>query len=182
MMQLFENPTTALGTAVVAIAAACAGVALLRRQQLLRATVRDVTREERAHLREQESMRRAMEALLQELERFAQQASAELDAKLVEIAAATAKVDERLTQLRQLATCGPSAAALEAVAETSAALEANETMAREQPAPPATDPAAELRREISALADEGASPPEIARRLGLLLGEVELVLNLRRAA
>jgi hypothetical protein len=37
-----------------------------------------------------------------------------------------------------------------------------------------------FREEVYALADQGRRPIEIAERLGALLGEVELVLNLRQ--
>ena len=124
---------------------------------------------------QQRQIERDMSNLMVEMLETARQMTAQLDTRAARLEALIRDADVRLAQLKSPA---PGAAAADQPGAT--APEA----AAEAPAPPAASEDVETppdprHAEIWALADEGQSPNEIARRLNRPNGEVELILAIR---
>ncbi len=135
---------------LVALCFVVVAVAALRRLQQRPATTRDLTREQLARLRDQDHIRKSLEELLRQLDAASGRMDAQLDAKLAELATAVQDADQRIAHLERLAGSKP-------------------------------DQTADKRRRarVYELADAGEEPMAIAELLGVPLGEVELLLNLR---
>ena len=115
-----------------------------------------------------------------QLHRFARDIDRRIEARLAELGDLLARAEEASARLR--------AATADADQERPPAPEPAPERGEEPPAgqalsqesPPAA-PGAVGHREIRDLADQGLSSVEIARRVGRPVGEVELVLSIRRA-
>jgi len=142
---------------VGAICLAMISVALLRRYQYRRLTARELTRQQRAGLRQQRELCQSMEVLLSELEELSARIDCQVEATL-------ARLESALADANRVAD-GPSRPAA-------------------TPAAPPVPPAQSDRscQRIYELARSGATPPSIAQMLGRPIGEVELILNLRQLA
>lgn len=155
---------------VAALAGGLGAVAWYRWARDRAATAREVTRAERAALREQDAMRGSMEELLQRLEDFAASVEARVER-------ASARLDERLKRVEQAA---PAPAP---IAEPSAPPIAAERTVRLRSSSDARSPAGvPWRDEARALLAAGQSPWHVAQALRVPVGEVELVYHLDRAA
>ena len=108
-------------------------------------------------------------------EKLAQQSEAmahQLDVRAARLEALLAKSDERIAALEKQLAARPAV-----------------LMEAKPPVPPAPahapfdrfEPPGMQHRDVYALADSGLSPVQIAQRLGKPTGQVELILNLRRA-
>jgi hypothetical protein len=135
-------------------------VSLLRRLQHRRVTARDLTREQRARLRDQQELQGSLEELLVQLEETAARINAQIDARLTRLEAALQAADERVGRL-DAPSCGARPAAL----------------ASTPPPPPL--PGTSKSQRVRELADKGTSALAIADALAMPIGEVELILNLR---
>lgn len=179
-------------------------VALFRRAVWRSATARDLTREQRARLREQREVCRTMDELLVQLEEASRRISAQVDTQFERLRAAIRDADERINRLERgrpvhrpaapppsqpveefrpglpapPPTAPPAAPAPAAV--TRAAVSAVVPTAPPAAAtPPPPTPADERRQRIYELADAGMSLVTIADVLQIPVGEVELILSLR---
>jgi septal ring factor EnvC (AmiA/AmiB activator) len=132
------------------------GVALLRRAQLRGVTLREATRAQRTMQRGQHDVTKSLAELLTQLEEVSRRIDAQVETQLTKLQAALDAADQRVAQL----TAKPGAAP-------------------PTPDPADTDPATR-RRRVYELADSGTVPISIAETLRLPLGDVELLLNLRR--
>ena len=180
-------------------------VSMLRRSQQRRASSRDLTREQLARLRDQKDVRQSMDELLVQLEEVSRRINAQVDTRFAKLETVIRDADERIARLEQLAPragrdsvrTGPPATNGGAKPGTSSgpsAPQAGEfqpglpvarrsTSPTEQAeGPSATPPASndERRQRIYELADSGTTPMTIADTLQMPLGEVELILSLRR--
>lgn len=144
-----------------------------------------------------------MDELLTQLEEVSRRINAQAETQLAKLTAAIAAADARLARLerplttrsaaRVVAAAGratpppaplapPPVAAPDALGQP----ESESSAAESPPAPPPQPPASSSesrdarRQRIYELADTGTTPITIADTLQVPLGEVELVLNLRR--
>ncbi len=138
-------------------------VSLLRQLQHRRVTARDLTREQRARLRDQQELQGSLEELLVQLEETAARINAQIDARLTRLEAAIRAADERVGRLDDPVR-GQRFGALPTT-----------------PPPPAEASAPKSQR-VCELADKGTSALAIADALAMPIGEVELILNLRSYA
>jgi hypothetical protein len=124
-------------------------LAFWRRSQQGRSTAREVTREQRARLRDQEQLRQAMQELLAQLEETATRVDAQVGTRITKLEELLRQADERL------------------VTEVGRAGGVRETCHDQCP-------------RVCELADQGKTPIAIAEALNMPVGEVELMLDVRR--
>jgi len=190
------------------ICLALIAIAFFRRAAWRSATARDLTREQRARLREQREVCRTMDELLVQLEEASRRISAQADTQFERLRAAIRDADERINRLshagpvRQstapppaqppprpleefkpgLPTAPPAAPAAAPAPPTVTRAVVSAVVPAAPPAavssPPPT-PADERRQRIYELADAGTSLVTIADVLQIPVGEVELNLSLR---
>jgi hypothetical protein len=125
-------------------------------------------------LAQERNVERQMQNLLVEMAEMARQISAQLDARGQKLELLIKEADEKMAELRTLteATVEPPRVKTMRLVEDDP-----EPMLRRMTIPPSQpDPRYE---QVYALADQGASAPEIAKRLNRPSGEVELILKLR---
>lgn len=130
-------------------------VSMWRRAQQRRATPRELTREQRARLRDQKELRKSMEELLVQLEEAATRINAQIDARMANLEALLRLADKHITR---------PAAPVAAPAEKP---------------PRAADAGPAQFQRVCDLADKGSPAIAIAEALQMPVGEVELMLNLR---
>lgn len=130
-------------------------ISVWRRAQPRRATARELTREQRARLRDQEELRKSMDELLVQLEEAATRINTQLDARTANLEALLRRTDERIAR--------PAAPV---------------AVPTDKP-PPAADAGPPQAQRVCDLADKGTPPIAIADALHMPVGEVELILNLR---
>lgn len=111
-----------------------------------------------AQSREHERLRSEIEKLAAELRALSHDIVRQLDERQAGLEKATAQADERIASLRAM---------LDVPVEAPAALNR-------------AGPPSDAARQVYELADRGMNAGEIARHVGRGIGEVELVLNLRR--
>jgi hypothetical protein len=173
--------------AVGAICLVLLAVAALRRSQLHRVTARELTRTERAQVREESEVQHSMDDLLTQLEEVSRRIDAQVDSGLNRLEAAIKAADARIARLDQATPSSgkrsqPDASrATPSVPPSPPPAAATPPPAVPPPAPPSSSPD-QRRRKIYELADAGAAPLTIADKLHIPLGEVELILNLRKFA
>lgn len=184
-----EGPLTAL----VALCAVAGAVVLLRRWQHRTGALRRATVESRADRRDADGVRNSLEELLAEVGGAAARLDERIASRLRELEAAEARIDARLAELRQAVACGSTESQTPAPAMDVATRRLNPLPAPHAPIPPAsTTPIVPRSTKaiepdsrfaaIYSLADAGATPPAVAEKTGLPLGEVETILGLRRIA
>jgi hypothetical protein len=144
----------------------------------------------RSTMAQQRALERDMQSLLVEYEQMIRNMTAQLDTRAAKLETLIKEADEKLAALGKSTAAGAmTAASTEAPIElglpsasngTSAAAIARATDLTPTPRrdPTGPDP---RHAEVYALADQGLSPPDVARRLGRPNGEVELILALRTA-
>ncbi len=174
-------------------------VVLLRRAQQRTPTFREVTREQRAWLREQQELKGQLEELLGEIEEVSRRVDAQTASRLTRLENLIGAADKRIAQLGAgtqsgRRSTGPGAAADSLrVADTPRRSGEPATTHAQSPvrAPgPISEPVSvaessvprlpDPRREVYAMADTGATAATIADALQQPVGEVELILALRR--
>lgn len=186
MLDWLTNGLAGPLTALLAFCAAAGLVVLLRRWQYRVGEGRRATVESRAERREAESVRRTLEELLAEVERAAARLDERINAQLRLLESAEARIASRISALSDLearhecdelhvvqktppkpaeSTRSPARSRSPIVSQTRDALGADER-----------------HQAIYALADSGASPAAIAEARRSPIGEIELILNLRRLA
>jgi hypothetical protein len=127
-------------------------------------------------LAQQRAVERDMSTLLVELSEMARQMTAQLDTRAAKLELLLKEADERIAALR----AGNPRSANSAERGTPDALEGVIVEARAALSPSLPEQRIDPRHaQVYDLADEGLSPPEIARQLGRPSGEIELILALR---
>lgn len=161
-----------MSSSQIALIVVIVGVSLImlistRRRLMVRNSnsPRAYVREQIAQIKEERKVSQEVTTVLQELENLARQINAQMDCRTAKLDSLIRAADERIDRLTRLAeTAGQPAASSAANVLTSAA-----------PSPRQ----ATLRRLVGELSDAGYSTLEIANRVGLPAGEVELILALR---
>ena len=124
-------------------------------------------------LARQRAVERDMSNLLVELSEMARQMTAQLDTRAAKLELLIKEADERIGALR-------SGSALQPDSAGRAALEGVIVEAKAPLGPSMPEQRIDPRHaQVYNLADEGLSPPEIARQLDRPSGEIELILALR---
>ncbi len=187
------------------LALVLAAVTMLRRHQFRTTSLRDAAREQLARLRDQREVQAALDDLLVQLEEVSRRVAAQVETRYAKLECVIRDADQRIARLEALSRAAPPAPP--PVAEPRrAAAPADETafqpglaaaavaapvaspapVAPRAPAPaspadgaPAA-PRSERFRRIYEMADAGTSALAIADALQVPLGEVELILGLRR--
>lgn len=190
MILAVDDVQQGLGMVVLVLAATTIMLVLLRRRQFRQVTGRDVTREQVARLRDQRSVRTQMDDLLIELEELSRRINAQLDTKFVRLETVVRDADDRIARLegvlgrpkapkpkegnrsekRNVETAKPAAPA-----DSSQAAGRGREPADASPRAPLN----EEQKRVYDMSDAGTDPIQIAESLGMTLGEVELILNLR---
>jgi hypothetical protein len=143
----------------------------------------------RSGMAQQRALERDMQSLLVEYEQMIRNMTSQLDTRASKLELLIKEADEKLAALRA-ASAGPatfgSATPVSAPAgDSGAAVETEAAIARatDLTPTPRRDPTGPDPRhaEVYALADQGLSPRDVARKLGRPNGEVELILALRTA-
>jgi hypothetical protein len=163
-------------------------VVLLRRHQFRGTTQRDLARDHIARIRDQHRLRDSMDELLVQLEEVSRRVGAQVDTKFAKLEKVIRDADDRLARLEgalkrsggNVAKPGvvlPSVAARRGASAAQEAGGGGEGPAEPRPAIAPDDARFE---QVYELADTGATPIRIAEQLDLPLGEVVLILNLRK--
>jgi hypothetical protein len=195
-----ESAGNGMLTVLLVLCATVIMVMLLRRHQFRKTTGRDVAREQIARIRDQRELRQSMDDLLVQLEELSRRVGAQVDTKFAKLETVIRDADDRIARLEHVlgsldgkqvtARTGsrqtrpaPSAPAVsKAVPSAPSARETGRDPDHESaPVAPAASQHSDPRfGRVCELVDAGASPIEAAEQLGLQLGEVELILNLRK--
>lgn len=181
-MMLSEADTLQNGLIILAAALGLTffSLSLTRRAQRRAAASRHESRTQSDSLREQSRLHSSMDGLLLQLEDISRRINAQIDTKFVKLETVVRDADDRIARLEGLlsgnAPTGPTAPAPgpqpaegTGVADFSSA----------EPAPSGQRSPNDRSQRIYELADGGMTPIKIAEALGLPMGEIELVLNLR---
>lgn len=170
-----------VASVAIVLGAALVAWSLWQRRRVMRqrgnAVVAKAGKRERTKLTVQESL--AVQRDVADLtEKLAQQSEAmahQLDVRSARLETLLTKADERIAVLeKQLAAKAP--AMMEAKPATASTLAPASTPFERLEAP------GMQHRDVYTLADSGLTPVQIAQKLGKPTGQVELILNLRRAA
>ncbi len=161
---------------LIMLIAAIAGLTILmistyRRIRSARRPGKSTVQQRYAELRGQQSAKRGVEEVMLELDQLSRQIHGRLDTKLVRLELLIRDADERIDRLARAVRSADGRAAVEV------------TIGRESPHDPA-HPMREAEPDphttIHGLADDGLEPAEIAQKTGKPIGEVELILALRK--
>jgi len=136
---------------------------------------KDPLERSRSHtgLAQQRGVERDMSNLLVELSEMARQMTAQLDTRAAKLELLIKEADERIAALRSVGVIPANSA-------VAGALEGVIIEARASLGPCLPEQRIDPRHaQVYDLADEGLSPPEIARQLDRPSGEIELILALR---
>ncbi|MBI4577219.1 MAG: hypothetical protein HY722_13250 [Planctomycetes bacterium] len=134
--------------------------------------------------REETALKESMDGLLVEIQETAREMNGRMDSKMRLLNQLIADADDRLTRMAQVrdelerAAAAALARTVEGAAAAAPGLAPAPGGARRPTLATASPP--ERHAEVHALADRGLGSPEIASRLGRHLGEVELILGLRK--
>lgn len=200
-----DNGMTTLLLVLCAIAIM---VVLLRRHQSRDTTHRDTARSQINRVRDQQRLHSSMDELLVQLEEVSRRVAAQVETKFAKLEKVVRDADDRIARLEGVLRRAGGEAALTHAAATSAPANPAEhtsgddaivdqqlpaslsdnsaqTVELTEPIEPTdtvelTEPVDPRFEHIYELADGGASPIEVAEQLELPVGEVELILNLRK--
>ena len=159
-----------------------AAVTMLRRHQFRTTSLRDMAREQLARLRDQREVQAALDDLLVQLEEVSRRVAAQVETRYAKLECVIRDADQRIARLEALSRAappGPPPAAEPAFQPGLAAAAVAPPVAPAAPGAPAA-PRSERFRRIYEMADAGTSALAIADALQIPLGEVELILGLRR--
>jgi TolA-binding protein len=170
-------------------------VSMLRRSQQRGATARELSREQLARLRDQRDVRASMDELLVQLEDLSRRINAQVDTRFLKLETVIQQADQRIARLEQL-TGSKSRRPADSTPARSPSSPPTSFAGTEKPRPeppdaalcsdsanqsPAPAESREQRRQrVYDLADTGTTPITIADMLRMPLGEVELILSLRK--
>ena len=164
-------------------------VVLLRRHQFRGTTQREMARDHVARIRDQHRLRESMDELLIQLEEVSRRVSAQVDTKFAKLEKVIRDADDRTARLEGVLRRAGGESAKPRTATPSVPTGAAASLLRgraggdfeshaEQRAP--AEPVDPRFERIYELVDAGATPIKVAEQLDMPLGEVELILNLRK--
>jgi TolA-binding protein len=170
-------------------------VSMLRRSRQRSATGRELSREQLARLRDQRDVRASMDELLIQLEDVSRRINAQVDTRFLKLETVIREADQRIARLEQL-TGSKSRRPADSTPARNLSSPLTTPTGTEKPQPespdavlrsdsanqsPAPAESREQRRQhVYDLADTGTTPITIADMLRMPLGEVELILSLRK--
>ena len=164
-------------------------VVLLRRHQFRGTPRRDMARDHVARRRDQRQVRQTMDELLVQLEEVSRSVGAQVETKFAKLEKVIRDADDRIARLEgvlERSGSEPSAAPASTPPTTPkvAARPSRDGAGREpqrhpEPIPP-IQPVDPRFQRVYDLVDAGTSTIRAAEQLNLPLGEVELILNLRK--
>ena len=155
--------------------AAAAGLTMVmvstyRRQQRSARSETPTVRQRYDDSRRQTSAKRELEQVMLELDQLARQVHGRLDTKLARLEIVIRDADARIERLSRLMRSAQGGDSVDATLESEAPRAASETPAEPE----------RTHGDVCRLADQGRSPSQIAREVGKPVGEVELILALRK--
>ncbi len=152
-------------------------VSMLRRSQQRLATRKDLTRESLARLRDTKDVRVSMDDLLVQLEELSRRINAQVDTRYAKLETVIRDADARIQELTQLVqgTTGASPKLANGSDDTASYAPQHS----DSTSPDSNDREARFQR-IYELADAGTPQMTIADMLEIPVGEVELILSLRK--
>jgi hypothetical protein len=192
IVSVSDGTSNSMMMLVLVLAATVIMIMLLRRHQFRASTQRDLGREQLARIREQRGLRQSMDELLLQLEDVSRRVGAQVDTKFAKLETVIRDADERIDRLERIlgrpatgngspdaARDQPDAKPRQAAPPAQPTHQAGgrASASRKLPATEPTDPRV---ARVYELVDAGATPIKAAEQLGLPLGEVELILNLRK--
>ena len=181
---------------LLVLAATVIMIVLLRRHQFRSTSNRDVARDHIARIRDQHKLRNSMDELLVELEEVSRRVGAEVDTRFAKLETVIRDADERIARLEKLLgqrstrpptttpnpppnpTPNPSPKRQRGIPTTPPSRSPERQQRTIGPVTTQTDDPRFAR--LYELIDGGATPVKAAEELGMPLGEVELILNLRK--
>jgi hypothetical protein len=144
---------------------------------------RSYARELQARLREEKSTIGEAEEVMRELDTLARQIHGRIDTRFARLESIIRDADRRIETLSRLVRHAQGMPTLDVVCDES---QAKGTPARDEKDPAATDagdtpsPERRLQAEVIRLAEAGLDARKIAHETGRAVGEVELILALRK--
>lgn len=191
ILSLSDNANNGMMMLLLVLCATVIMIVLLRRHQFRGATQRDLGREQLARVRDQRNLHRSMDELLLQLEDLSRRVGAQVDTKFTKLETVIRDADDRLARLEHVlgklkhGSRPPCAAAdlkrkppmTVTVAKPPPSAKALPADTEERPPAKPADPRSQ---RVYELVDAGASPLEAAEEVELPLGEVELILSLRK--
>jgi hypothetical protein len=191
ILSLSDSGNNGLMMLMLVLCATVIMIVLLRRHQFRGTSRREMARDHVSRIRDQHRLRQSMDELLVQLEEASRRVGAQIDTKFAKLETVIQDADDRLARLEHvLGRLGGEKAASRASAGGRSTRPASitrtpptsgaEKVARNSPGrSPGEAPDPSFER-VYELIDAGASPLKTAEQLGLPLGEVELILNLRK--
>jgi len=160
---------------MLALAVVCLTAVMFATRRRIRDSQRkpsNTAREQFAQRKEQGRSIRDVEHVMLELDQLSRQIHGRLDTKLARLETVIRDADERIEKLTRLADKADGRPQFEVMLD------------EEQPCEQQTDgpvtPNDERHSDVFQLADDGASPLQIAQKLGRPVGEIELILALQQ--
>jgi len=170
---LFDGMTL---SQMVMLAVGVVGLALLlgstrRRVRRSQRSSGPSVREQYEGLQQEASATRDVEAVMRELDQLSRQVHGRLDTKLAKLEALIRDADERIDRLSRLTRAVNGASTVDVTLDPEDPMIADPKGAGDRNS---------LHADVYQLADSGCSPVEIVNQLGRTIGEVELILSLRK--
>ncbi|HNQ22251.1 MAG TPA: hypothetical protein PKK06_04070 [Phycisphaerae bacterium] len=162
---------------LVALVVVFTTITLIRTRQKIRERQRDAGESVKARyerLTAEQRQRQDLDQAVLQLDELARQVSALLDTKYAKVEAVLREADRRIAQLNALLQASPGPRRLDLTLDA----EPPDALSPVEAPPRGEDP---RQAAVYRLADEGKSATEIARQVDQPVGEVELILALRRA-
>ncbi len=151
--------------AIILVAIAMMVITNRRRFRETGPSPRAYAREQMARLKDEKVVHNELADVMTQLQQVAREINAQLDAKFVRLEKSIRDADDRLERLDRLMQRSDRRTTLDVTVDDALSNAASDPEDR--------------RPRIYALADEGKKPQEIARAIGIAVGEVDLVLAVR---
>ncbi len=159
---------------------------MIRRARRPAVTGREKARQQMSRLRDEAEIRDSMDKLLIRLEEYSREVNGQLDTKFVRLEQVIQDADDRISRLG--AVIEEHDKRLTHLVQTRRRIRTrSEPDAEKAPDSSAVAPSSDANsgdpryKNVYDLADAGSSSVDIAERLGMPAGEIELILNLRSA-
>ncbi len=161
---------------------------MIRRGRRPTVGAREQAQQKMSELRDQTEIRDSMDKLLVRLEEYSREVNGQLDTKFVRLEQVIQDADDRIARLqsvigehdKRLGRLVATRRKLRPRSEPKKQISVDSSEAAVAPSGDANS-ADPRYKNVYDLADAGSSPIDIAERLGIPAGEIELILNLRSA-
>jgi hypothetical protein len=138
-------------------------------------TPRASARDQYKRLKEEKQAINGAQEVMVEMEQLARQIHGQIDTRYAKLEALLRDADRRIAELKRLSVAGDAPRGIDVIVDE--ATEETDEASSEVQSAPAADV---LHAAVHRLADAGLAPPEIAAQEGRTIGEVELILALRK--